>query len=87
MIECICDGCGARVPYKSPELPEGWAVIMVEVSWSKGIGEKRCSEEWESDDGLLVCGRCRGEAGNKLLEIAEDGVREAIDHRPKAVPR
>lgn len=77
-----CDGCGHQIRHADSNLPDGWASIRLEVNWSK---DKDSCEQWETDNSILVCSRCRGSYKNAdaLLANAEKGAIRAIDRRPQ----
>ena len=67
MIEYRCDVCGVSREHGGPDYPRGWAGVQVKVEWATGDSGH---SEWETDNPVLFCTKCRGKHGGDLEERA-----------------
>lgn len=79
MVEYHCDGCGQHVEHSGPNYPRGWTGVIVKVEWASNSGEGH--NEWESDNPVLLCPKCRGPNGGDLEERAVNILRKGVKRR------
>lgn len=86
MIQFQCDGCRLLLEHPGHDIPPNWASVTVQIRWAGAEVDKSGCSEWETDNALLLCKKCRGADGSKLCEEAEAHLHGGLDRGPKAAP-